>query len=123
MNHIDVFPFAMSDTPPDSKKGANLDARPEFDKTELYKKEIDPIVQALHAALLKHEIPAVIFIETARVTKLERDRTEITRDGIDLGSTGPNGYVPMEFMISRLVLRESGVFRRVKFLLEIAGVF
>lgn len=112
----------MSDTPPDSKRPANPDATPEFDKTELYNKEIGPMVKALQETLLKHQIPSVIMIETARVTKLEKARTQITRDGVDVGSTGPDGYVPMEFMVARLLLRENGVFRRIKLFLEIAGI-
>lgn len=112
----------MSDTPPDSKKGADLSARPEFDKRELYDKEVKPLVDSLHAALLKHEIPSLVLIELARSTKKNGERTELTRDRLDLGSTGPKSYVPAEFVVARMLCRENGVFKRIKLLLEISGV-
>ena len=113
----------MSDTPPDSKKkGANLEARPDFDKKEVYDKEVKPLLDAFHQACLKHEIPMVSIVEVTRITKIDGGRVEIARDGLDLGSAGPDGYIPLEMMIARLVVRENTVFKRIKLFLEIAGI-
>jgi hypothetical protein len=100
------MPFDSSTTPDGEKV-----AIPDFDKSEIYEREVKPLLNAFHEACMKHEIPMLVLaVIGSKKTGESFFKSDYETEMISCGAWGANKYIPTSLAAARELATEAKLY-------------
>ncbi len=97
-----------------SRTPENKNQAPVFNKNDLYEKEVAPLLDALHKACLKHEMPLLVVVSSSRFANaVDPENDEVAEDFHIAGASGPDDYVPAPLLLGMNMVKSHELFRKI----------